>query len=104
MSADDKEFKLTVLDEPPFFEMVGPFQVYEVVINGRSIPRLTARPEDEKIAFILDGRFGASFWPKDAEQAAWLIAQALAIGEGYSYIGAENKDRPFAPRIGKLSP
>ena len=75
-----------------------------VEIEGRIIPRLTAiRVGDGSIGLVVDGRFGATF-PNEgiADQAAWLIAQALAVGAGYSSLGAETKDRPFAPRSMKI--
>lgn len=77
--------------------LVGPFETYRVKVDGRIIPKLTGRDEGDRISLMVDGRFGASFSKADAHQAAWLIAQALAIGEGYSHLGAETKDRPFAP-------
>lgn len=86
--------------------LVGPFQEWRVQIDGRMIPRLTGHKDGDKIALVLDGRWSASFAEDDARQAAWLIANALAIGEGYSNLAAPNKDRPFAPigvQLGSLS-
>lgn len=77
--------------------LVGPIERYAVQVDGRIIPRLTGRPDGDRIMLIVDGRFSASFMPDDATQAAWLIAQALAIGAGYSHLGAETKDQCFAP-------
>lgn len=76
--------------------LVGPFQEWRVQVDGRIIPRLTGFRDGDKIALVVDRRFSASFLEDDARQAAWLIAQAMAIGEGYSYLGAPNKERPFA--------
>ena len=84
--------------------LVGPFQQWCVQIDGRIIPRLTGYRDGEKIALVVDGRFSASFAEDDARQAAWLIAQALAIGEGYSHLGADRKGHPFAPIGHKLGP
>lgn len=69
-----------------------------VVIEGRMIPKLTARPEGDDVAIILDGRLSISVPKALGRQVAWLVANALAIGEGYPYLGAETKDRPFAPQ------
>lgn len=77
--------------------LVGPFEQWRVQVDGRIIPRLTGHKDGDKVALIVDGRFSASFSQDDAYQAAWLIAQALAIGEGYPHLGAEEKRRPFAP-------
>jgi hypothetical protein len=78
--------------------LVGPFQERRVQVEGRVIPRLTGFHDGDKIALVVDHRFSASFAPDDARQAAWLIAQALAIGEGYAWLGADSKDQPFAPK------
>lgn len=90
---------VTALEQPkPPRVLIGPFETYRVQVDGRIIPRLTGYREGDKIALVVDGRFSASFREDDAQQAAWLIAQALAIGAGYSHLGAENKDQPFAPQ------
>lgn len=62
--------------------LVGPFQTYRVQIDGRFIPRLTGfAVGSDRTALIVDGRFSAEFSNADAWQAAWLIAQALAVAE-----------------------
>ena len=81
--------------QPPL--LIGPFQEWRVVVEGRIIPRLTGFHDGDKIALVVDHRFSASFAPEDARQAAWLISQALAIGEGYTHLGAETKGYCFAP-------
>jgi len=84
--------------EPPAL-LVGPFQSYKVVVEGRVIPKLTGHPhEDGTVSLVLDGRFAGQFSEDDARSVAWLIANALAIGEGYPSMNAESKDHPFAPR------
>lgn len=82
-------------DEPDF--LIGPFETWHVVVEGHIIPRLTGYRNEDRITLVVDGRFSASFIEPDARQAAWLIAQALAIGEGYPWLGAPSKERPFAP-------
>lgn len=73
-----------------------------VIIEGRVIPRLTMIDEGESVCLILDERLSITV-PRDvAYQAAWLAASALAVGMGYSHIGAQNKDRPFAPLAAQL--
>lgn len=78
--------------------LIGPFKQWRVQVDGRIIPRLTGYHDGDKIALVVDDRFSHSFAKDDAYQAAWLIANALAIGAGYSHMGAENKDQPFAPQ------
>lgn len=77
--------------------LIGPFEQYRVQVDGRIIPKLTGHKDGDKIELVLDGRFSGSFTPEDAYQVAWLLANALAIGQGYSHLGALNKDMPFAP-------
>lgn len=82
--------------------LVGPFKEWRVQVDGRIIPRLTGHKDGDKIALVVDGRFSASFAEDDAHQAAWLIAQAMAISEGYPHLGADEKRQPFAPMGGEL--
>lgn len=78
--------------------LMGPFEYYKVVIDGRVIPLLEAHKlNDEKVNLVLDGRFAAACDAADLPQFASLVANALAIGMGYSCLGAESKARPFAP-------
>ncbi len=70
------------------------------VVEGRQIPRLMIRErEDGQIELILDRRFAIDVPPTLAPQVAWLVANALAIGEGYTHLGAETKDSSFAPKV-----
>ena len=92
----DNVVQLPPKDEPPEL-LVGPFHIWRVKVDGRIIPHLTGFHDGDKICLVVDNRFGASFSREDAHQVAWLIAQALAIGEGFPHLGAESKERPFAP-------
>lgn len=99
---------MTVVDFPhqatPKF-LVGPFEEWRVQIEGRIIPRLTGRREGDKVWLVLDGRLGLECADEGvAYQTAHFVANALAIGEGYSHLGAENKDRPFAPMGCEITP
>lgn len=78
--------------------LIGPFEEYRVVVEGRRIPLLTASPESEtQTLLILDGRLSIVIGNRDLEQVAWLVANALALGQGYSHMGATAKGYPFAP-------
>lgn len=88
--------KLLPSDDLPEL-LCGPFETYQVIVEGRAIPRLSGFYEGDKIWLVVDGRFGAVFAPDDARQAAWLLANALAVGGGYTHLAAPNKDQPFAP-------
>ena len=76
----------------------------EVLIEGRVIPRMSANESaDGRVELVLDGRFSVTFADMGvASQAAWLIANALAIGEGYSCLGASDKNHPFAPECMRI--
>lgn len=79
--------------------LIGPFEYHAVVIEGRRIPRLTAHRTPDGINLIVDDRF-CVLLPEDvAADVAWLVANALAVGAGYPCLSAENKDRPFAPKV-----
>lgn len=93
--------------QKPVEWIIGPFPAkYRVVIDGRRIPNLNARPHDDgSVTLVVDGRFAADFPDNNsAYQAARLIANAMAIGAGYPSLNAETKDRPFAPLSMKIDP
>ena len=92
---------LTQPDQPDL--LVGPFQVSHVVLEGRAIPLLTGRKTATGTVLIVDGRFEIEFPNELAYQAAWLLAQAIAVAQGYSHLGAKTKERPFAPMIKQIS-
>ena len=87
------------LFEPkPIDFLIGPFEEYRVVIDGRVIPLLSAQKlESGKVNLVLDNRFCVCCESDAAHQVAWIMANALAVGQGYPSIGATTKDRPFAP-------
>lgn len=92
-----------VLDFPPAPTqaelLAGPFTEYRVVVEGRCIPGLTGFKDGDKIALVVDGRFSASLSESDARDVAWLLANALAVGQGYACLSSESRDRPFAPQV-----
>lgn len=79
--------------------LFGPFEVWRVLVEGRIIPGLTGYKHAEgTFGLTVDDRFGGTFSDEwNARQAAYLIANAMAIAQGYSFLGAPNKDKPFAP-------
>lgn len=86
--------------------IVGPFEEYRVIVDGRMIPRLGAvRQDDGGVVLFLDNRFMLRV-PEEglAYQVAAFVANALAIGEGYPFAGAESKSRPFAPLAAAVDP
>lgn len=83
--------------------MIGPFESYKVVIEGRHIPWLSAyRDGPDKIGLVVDGRFSQSVPVEMAHGIAWLLANAMAVASGYPHLGAESKEMPFAPRCSEI--
>lgn len=80
--------------------IVGPFEEWRVVIDGRMIPKLTAyRQTDGRVTLSLDHRFIIDLPDEGlAYQVAAFAANAMAIGKGYPWSGAESKQQPFAPQ------
>lgn len=74
-----------------------------VQIEGRIIPHLTGSRNGDMVTLCVDRRFNVDFPADIARQAAWLIAQALAVGAGYPHLGATSKDMPFAPIATELA-
>lgn len=80
--------------------IIGPaFSGHRVVIEGRVIPHLRAIEIGDEVELILDDRFGLRVPKEDAYPIAHIIAQALAIGQGYPSLNAESPGRPFAPEM-----
>jgi len=85
--------------------MVGPERCgYAVIVEGRVIPRLHCHDLGERIEIVLDGRFSLTVRRDEAYRIAWMLAHALAIGAGYSHLGADGRDRPFAPELKQWEP
>jgi len=79
-------------------EFIEPSEGLDVIVEGRKIPGLQAfEQEDGRVTIVVDSRFMVDFPPEIARQAAWLLAQALAVGAEYTHIHATSKEQPFAP-------
>lgn len=93
---------------PPPEWLQGPYQPeFRIILDGREIPRLTGyRDSSDGLTWLcVDRRFVQPFTTdEDARCAAVLIAQAMAIGAGYSHYGSETKDKPFAPITAEMMP
>lgn len=77
---------------------VGPFEEYRVVLDGRMIPKLTGLKRASGNSLTLDNRFLLENIPDELLiPVAHMIANALAIGGGYSCFSADAKDTSFAP-------
>jgi hypothetical protein len=90
-------------ESPPDL-LVGPFQVWQVVVDGRFVPGLTGHRDGEGIWLTVDHRFtGGPFNEETAIQAANLIGQAMAVASGYASLSSLSKDRPFAPKAMQIT-
>jgi len=85
-------------------EIIGPFEENRVVVNGCAVPGLTAnhRP-DGTIELIIDRRLAIDIPESLFNQVAWLVANALAIGAGYSCHGENSRiANPYQVRVSAL--
>lgn len=82
--------------------MIGPFEEYRVVLEGKLIPKLTARHEGDEIALILDHRLSISVPAARAYDIAWFVAESMAIGAGYPCFAADKKNEAFAVNCTQL--
>lgn len=67
-----------------------------VTLDGFLIPRIQVHedPGSGLWNVIYDGRFTISAKLEELQQWLWLVAQAQAVGEGYSCHGANSVYRP----------
>lgn len=66
-------------------DFIGPFEHHDVVVNGCVVPFLTATPMNGgRVHLTLDGRFGLDLAIAEAEQIVPFLADAIAVGLGYS--------------------
>jgi hypothetical protein len=74
-------------------EYLPPYQLREIAIDGYACPLLEARESDDgKDCFILlDRRFGGTIPADCAQTVLWLLANAIAIGGGWSCHGENSK-------------
>lgn len=73
-----------------------------VTIDGYAVPMVEARESDDGLTseICLDGRFGITVPAEHAEQVIWLLANAVAIGAGYSCHGANSRPiNPYRVRV-----
>lgn len=86
-------------------ESIGPFSEWRIKLDGYEVPQLGGRADDQGMFHLcLDRRFGIEIPEKYAQQVVWLIANALAIGAGYSCFGENSQQvNPFKVRFSGLS-
>jgi hypothetical protein len=73
---------------------------FTAIVEGREIPRLMVKERGpDKITINLDNRWEIDVPRELSGSICWMVANALAIGEGYAFLGSPNKDKPFAPEV-----
>jgi len=83
-------------------ENIGPFQeYYKISIDGYVVPKIKAyKSDDGKWSIVLDGRFGISASEEDVDRWMHIVANAMAIGAGYSSFGeSSQKMNPYSVKI-----
>lgn len=81
-------------------ELGPPLTGSPVIVEGREIPRLIAHDSGaDEILLALDRRFSITVPRERSAQICWFVANAIAVGAGYSSLSAANWGRPFAPRV-----
>jgi hypothetical protein len=88
-------------------EYVGPFDDWRVVVDGRRVPFLSARPVDGgKVDLTLDDRYGLLVDVETAEKVIPFLADAIAVAMGFTCHPRAGWDgprpRPPMPRLGPL--
>lgn len=83
MSLEGCEFR----SEGLTVEGIGPFRLFDTVINGWSVPLLSMhRRSDQpgKVTFVTDRRFACDVPEEIAAHVALFIADAIAVAKGWS--------------------
>lgn len=86
-------------------EYLPPRQSRQVTIDGFAVPRIEARETDNgtRCHIMLDERFGAIIPAEHAAEVIWLLANAMAIGAGYSCHGENSViANPFKCRVSEI--
>ena len=82
-------------------ELVGPFPEYcKVVLSGYEVPSLKAYVKGDHIELVLDDRFGVQCSREEIVIMVPMIANAMAIGGGYSCHGENSEEvNPYRRRV-----
>jgi len=84
------------------YQIVGPFQSYRVIVDGRRVPFLEALPVNGgKVSLLLDGRYALDISVADADAFIPWVADAIAVAMGYTCHPRAGKEPlragPFPP-------
>lgn len=87
-------------------QFVGPFEEWEVVVDGWTVPYLTCRPlPGGGVSLLIEKRYRLRLDEDEAERFLPFIANAIAVALGYSGHPQRDWDEPRAGhRMHKISP
>ena len=78
-------------------QYVGPFEEWEVVVDGWTVPYLTCRPLPEGgVSLLIEKRYRLRLDEEEAERVLPFIANAIAVALGYSGHPHGDWDEPRA--------
>lgn len=67
------------------FELIGPFEHHDVVVDGHRVPHLEAAPiNGGRIWLSLDRRIALDVEVADADRLIPFLADCIAVGMGYT--------------------
>ena len=82
MAMSDREFSDTRGDRD--IKSIGPFDLFPVMMNGWTVPKLEAQYTDDGVALVLDRRFRCTVPADMASEVIMMVADATAIALGWS--------------------
>jgi hypothetical protein len=87
-------------------QYVGPFEEWEVVVDGWTVPFLTCRPLAEGgVSLLIEKRYRLRLDDEEAERVLPFIANAIAVALGYSGHPHRDWEEPRTGRkMHKISP
>lgn len=81
------------------------FTDHEIVVcDGHLVPNLTAHRSKGKVEFVLDNRYGIEIPPNLVEAFVRFVANAMAIGGGYTSFGEHAQPiNPYKRRMAGIT-
>ena len=77
-------------------DYVGPWNTYDVVVDGRRVPYVEATPLDGgRVDLTLDRRYGLVLSVDEAERFLPFLANAIAIAAGFTCHPTTERDGPL---------
>lgn len=87
-------------------QYVGPFDRTVVVMDGREVPFLEASHLGDRVSLTLDSRFGLNLTVAEAERVVPFLADAIAVGLGYTCHPRHDEEprrRTLFPRLTEIT-